>query len=83
MSFTPDGFENPNGDQSRVQPTQMTDEERQLQQKIRRSESIFEQASGTLERDRSKCKHRVFKDIRGFPYDLRTCIICGLDLGVV
>jgi len=71
-------------------PSELKASEAQLQDKITklRTEILvvsrnLEELTSRLNRLQQNCKHAVFLDSPGFPYDIRHCVICGADLGWV
>lgn len=63
-----------------------TDEERELKDKAEELTLIVragERAQKELSKLRGRCKHLVFYDIEGFPYDVRVCGICGEHYGLI
>lgn len=83
----PIGYENPNGNQSKVAPVMsLTNDEQVLQMAAARLANIVsegEQAAHRLKTLLSTCSHRVFNDMPGDPYDIRRCLICCAYLGLV
>jgi hypothetical protein len=82
------GYENPKGDQGKVEPvTALTKTERRRKGEVKTLQYTI--AAGERAQKKladlciNKCDHRVFKDTPGYPYYLRNCVICGANMGTV
>lgn len=42
-----------------------------------------EEAAKKLKNLQASCKHFVFYDVAGFPYDIRTCHLCDCCMGTI
>ena len=42
-----------------------------------------EQAYRDMQELRKNCPHTVFNDTPGFPYDSRSCAVCGASMGLL
>jgi len=76
------------GDQSTpiVEVTEYSEGHLSIQKRARELEATI-RAGEKAERDLSAlieaCKHEIFHDRQGFPYDVRYCNICGASMGLV
>lgn len=52
---------------------------RDLEAAIRAGEKAERDLAALME----ACKHEIFHDRQGFPYDVRYCNICGASMGLV
>lgn len=85
------GYENPGGDQGKIAPVfQFTREERTRRARVFRAISNIATATAALQKAEKEletlttgCGHRVFLDTSGFVYDVRECVICQTQLGLV
>ncbi len=81
------GYQNPNGDQSKVEPVRtllkQESKTKGLAKTLLYAMAAGERAEKKLMKLRESCKHRVFIDEPGEPYDHRHCCICGGSLGRV
>jgi hypothetical protein len=51
-----------------------------LGQEIHDTRDVLQRLEIMRELARRNCKHEVFQDHKGYPYDARFCIICGTTL---
>ena len=81
------GYQNPNGDQSKVEPVRsLLKAESKLKgvaKSLLYAMAAGERAEKKLQALQDKCTHRVFIDAPGEPYDIRHCCICGAGLGLI
>lgn len=54
-----------------------------LKGEIAAKRMAFENAESELKRVQARCKHILRVDEDGFMYDIRTCWVCGANLGLI
>ncbi len=64
-------------------PTRMRREEKELRDAIAKVRKTLQRAEARLAKLEAKCKHRVRFDTADWPYDYRTCHICGEGMGLI
>jgi hypothetical protein len=51
--------------------------------RLRAIVKLGDDAITTIRAIQANCKHHYFRDTAGFPYDVRTCAVCGASMGQV
>ena len=81
----------PGDETTKVLPVYVLTEEQQAartaiataRQKYNDAKDAARQAGKEIDRLMEACTHHVFTDVAGFPYDSRTCYLCGGGMGSV
>lgn len=76
-------YSNPEGDQSKIIEVKLTDGDRATKALLKQLEARLYVIQAERQKLMDACKHDKFYDLEGFPYDVRYCAVCGMNMGLV